>query len=249
MTDWHPRGNSVDDGIAIARAMRAAGADLIHVEAGQTVHDDRPDYRRGFLTALSDRIRNEARVPTLVGGYLTTLDEANTIVGAGRADLVLLDLPEPQIEFRLDPACQAVHFGGPSVNFGELAYPDLEGRQAAVHLLPLGSTEPHGPHAPLATDTIISVGICRRAAERLRGEIDALVLPAVPYGVTRYGADFPGAISISEETLRSIVTEICAGLERVVLVNSHLEPEQVRTLRELGRPLFDVTRRHVAERG
>jgi creatinine amidohydrolase len=129
-----------------------------------------------------------------------------------------------------------------------LAYPDLKGREGAVHLLPLGSTEPHGPHAPLHTDTIISVGICRRAAERLRGEIDVLVLPAVPYGVTRYGADFPGAVSIGEDTLRSLVTEVCEGLERVVLVNSHLEPEQVRTLRELGRPLFDVTRRHVAER-
>jgi anthraniloyl-CoA monooxygenase len=98
ITDWHPRGNKVEDGIAIARAMHEAGADLIHVEAGQTIHDDRPQYRRGFLTALSDRVRNEARVPTLVGGYLTTLDEANTIVGAGRADLVLLDLPEPEIE-------------------------------------------------------------------------------------------------------------------------------------------------------
>jgi anthraniloyl-CoA monooxygenase len=98
VTDWHPRGNSVEDGIAIARAMREAGADLIHVEAGQTIHDDRPQYRRGFLTALSNRVRNEAHVPTIVGGYLTTLDEANTIVGAGRADLVLLDLPEPRIE-------------------------------------------------------------------------------------------------------------------------------------------------------
>jgi anthraniloyl-CoA monooxygenase len=98
VTDWHPRGNQVEDGVAIARAMRDAGADLVHVEAGQTIHDDRPHYRRGFLTALSDRVRNEARIPTLVGGYLTTLDEANTIVGAGRADLVLLDLPEPRIE-------------------------------------------------------------------------------------------------------------------------------------------------------
>jgi 2,4-dienoyl-CoA reductase-like NADH-dependent reductase (Old Yellow Enzyme family) len=98
VTDWHPRGNTVEDGIALARELAAHGCDLIHVEAGQTVHDDRPEYRRGYLTALSDRVRNEARVPTLVGGYLTTLDEANTIVGAGRADLVLLDLPDTQIE-------------------------------------------------------------------------------------------------------------------------------------------------------
>ena len=98
VTDWHPRGNTVEDGIAIARALAEHGADLIHVEAGQTIHDDRPQYRRGFLTALSDRVRNEAHVPTLVGGFLTTLDEANTIVGAGRADLVLLDLPPAEVE-------------------------------------------------------------------------------------------------------------------------------------------------------
>jgi anthraniloyl-CoA monooxygenase len=104
VTDWHPRGNQVDDGIAIARALAEHGCDLIHVEAGQTIHDDRPQYRRGFLTALSDRVRNEARIPTLVGGYLTTLDEANTIVGAGRADLVLLDLPETEIERPLQPS-------------------------------------------------------------------------------------------------------------------------------------------------
>jgi creatinine amidohydrolase len=47
-----------------------------------------------------------------------------------------------------------------SLLLGELAYPALEGREDAVHLLPLGATEPHGPHAPLATDTLISVGIC-----------------------------------------------------------------------------------------
>jgi creatinine amidohydrolase len=134
------------------------------------------------------------------------------------------------------------------VNLGDLAYPDLEERRDAVHLLPLGATEPHGPHAPLSTDTLISTGICRRAAERLRGELDVLVLPPVPYGVTRYAADFPGAISISEGTLRSLVTEVCSGLDRVVLVNSHLEPEQVWTLRATGLPLLDVTRRANAER-
>jgi creatinine amidohydrolase len=129
-----------------------------------------------------------------------------------------------------------------------LAYPDLEGRRGAVHLLPLGATEPHGPHAPLATDTLISIGICRRAAELLRDEIDVLVLPAIPYGVTRYAADFPGVVSIAESTLRALVTDISQTLERVVLVNSHFEPEQVQTLREAGLPLLDLTRRANAER-
>jgi creatinine amidohydrolase len=117
-----------------------------------------------------------------------------------------------------------------------------------VHVLPLGATEPHGPHAPLSTDTLISVGICERAAERLRGEIDVLVLPPLPYGVTQYGADFPGAVSIGEETLRLLVTEIADNLDRVVLVNSHFEPEQVRTLRGTGLPLLDLTRKANAER-
>ena len=132
------------------------------------------------------------------------------------------------------------------MNFGELAYPDVPAD--AVHLLPLGATEPHGPHAPLSTDTLISVGICDRAAERLEGEIRVLVLPAVPYGVTRYGSTFPGAVSIGEETLRSLVTEIAETVGPLVLVNNHFEPEQVETLRATGILLFDLTRRANAER-
>jgi creatinine amidohydrolase len=132
------------------------------------------------------------------------------------------------------------------VNLGDLAYPDVPAD--AVHLLPLGATEPHGPHAPLSTDTMISVGICERAADRLDGEIPVLVLPAIAYGVTRYGSAFPGAVSISEETLRALVAEIGEGLSPLVLVNSHFEPEQVTTLRSTGLPLLDLTRRRNAER-
>jgi creatinine amidohydrolase len=132
------------------------------------------------------------------------------------------------------------------MNLGELAYPDVP--ENAVHLLPLGATEPHGPHAPLSTDTLISVGICDRAAESLEGEIPVLVLPAMPYGVTRYGSAFAGTVSISENTLRSLVIEIAECVGRLVLVNSHFEPEQVETLRSTGLPLLDLTRRVNAER-
>lgn len=148
---------------------------------------------------------------------------------------------------------------------GELSYPDLEelledGRRTVV-VLPLGATEPHGPHGPLETDTLISLGICRRAADRLADDpaVRVLVLPPLPYGVTRYGAAFPGAVSIGEETLRALVVEIARslaaqGLGRIVLVNSHFEPAQVRSLREavaeLGPTarLLDLTRRQNAER-
>lgn len=149
--------------------------------------------------------------------------------------------------------------------FGHLAYPDVEALQEderrTVLLLPLGATEAHGPHAPLETDTLISLGICRRAAERLEHDPDVhpLVLPPLPYGVTRYGAAFPGSVSIGEATLQALVVEICRslaaqGFPRIVLVNNHFEPEQVRTLRETVQELggavrlLDLTRRENAQR-
>jgi anthraniloyl-CoA monooxygenase len=92
-------GLQLREGIAIARELAEHGCELVHVVAGQTVPEAaQADYRRGFLTPLADRVRAEARVPTLVGGYLTTPDEANTIIGAGRADLCLLDVPETELE-------------------------------------------------------------------------------------------------------------------------------------------------------
>jgi anthraniloyl-CoA monooxygenase len=104
VTDWARGGVSVEDGVATARALVEHGCDLIHVEAGQTVANDRPEYRRGFLTALSDRVRVGASVPTLIGGHLTTLDDASTIVGAGRGDLCILDLPPSDLEREVLPA-------------------------------------------------------------------------------------------------------------------------------------------------
>jgi anthraniloyl-CoA monooxygenase len=92
-------GLQLPEGIAIARELAAHGCGLVHVVAGQTVPEaPQADYRRGFLTPLADRVRAEARVPTLVGGYVTTPDEANTILGAGRADLCLLDVPDTDLE-------------------------------------------------------------------------------------------------------------------------------------------------------
>ena len=145
------------------------------------------------------------------------------------------------------------------MRFGELTSPEI-GRlrdAGAVLLLPVGAVEPHGPHAPLETDTIISLGMCDRAAAALDGEIPVAVLPPIAYGVTRYAADFPGAVSVREETLRAMVVDVIAslreqGFDRVVIVNNHFEPEHAAALRlaaeESGAGYLDLVRRRNAER-
>jgi anthraniloyl-CoA monooxygenase len=90
-TDCVPGGSNVDDAVVLARTLKAHGCDIIEVLAGQTTLEGEPPYGRGFLTPLSDRIRNEAGIPTIVGGYLTRSNEVNTILAAGRADLCILE--------------------------------------------------------------------------------------------------------------------------------------------------------------
>ena len=92
-TDCVKGGFDVDDAVIVAGMLKARGCDIIAVLAGQTTVDSEPAYGRGFLTPFSDCIRNEAGIPTMVGGYLTTSDEVNTILAAGRADLCIVDPP------------------------------------------------------------------------------------------------------------------------------------------------------------
>lgn len=89
-TDWTDDGITPDDSVAIARAFSTAGADIIHVSTGQTSSDARPVYGRMFQTPYSDRIRNEAGIPTIAVGNITTADQVNGIIAAGRADLCAL---------------------------------------------------------------------------------------------------------------------------------------------------------------
>jgi len=82
-------GFDLEDALLFAQTLKGRGCDIIEILTGQTTIDSEPAYRRGFLTPLSERVRNEARIPTLVGGYLTTSDEINTILAAGRGDLCI----------------------------------------------------------------------------------------------------------------------------------------------------------------
>lgn len=89
--DWAAGGVTLDDAVAIAAALRTHGCDLVHPVLGQTVPEARADYSRGFGVPAADRIRNEARLPVIASGNITTADEVNTIVAAGRADLCVLE--------------------------------------------------------------------------------------------------------------------------------------------------------------
>ncbi|MGH7655281.1 MAG: bifunctional salicylyl-CoA 5-hydroxylase/oxidoreductase [Gemmatimonadaceae bacterium] len=92
-TDWTADGITPEEAVQIARALHEGGADIIHVSAGQTSASAKPVYGRMFQTPLSDRIRNEARVPTIAVGNITEADQVNAIIISGRADLCALARP------------------------------------------------------------------------------------------------------------------------------------------------------------
>jgi anthraniloyl-CoA monooxygenase len=92
--DWMgDAGVTPEEAVEIGRAFAEAGADLIDVSAGQTWADGRPVYGRMFQTPFADRIRNEGKVATMAVGNIYEPDHVNSILAAGRADLVALARP------------------------------------------------------------------------------------------------------------------------------------------------------------
>ncbi len=92
-TDWAPGGLTPEDLVQVGRLLGAHGCDIVDVSAGQTTPDQQPDYGRMFQTPFSDLVRNEAGIPTMTVGAITTHDEVNSILAAGRADLCVLARP------------------------------------------------------------------------------------------------------------------------------------------------------------
>lgn len=93
-TDWVGQdGVTPEEAVEIARLFRDAGADIIDVSAGQTSVDARPQYGRMFQTPFSNRIRNDLNMPTMAVGNIYETDHVNSILLAGRADLVCLARP------------------------------------------------------------------------------------------------------------------------------------------------------------
>ncbi|CAL9417568.1 NADPH dehydrogenase [Streptomyces sp. enrichment culture] len=92
-TDWARGGTTAEDAVAIARAFAAHGADAIDVSTGQVVAEERPEFGRSYQTPFADRIRHEAGVPVIAVGAISSWDDVNSLVLAGRADLCALARP------------------------------------------------------------------------------------------------------------------------------------------------------------
>jgi anthraniloyl-CoA monooxygenase len=91
--DWVEGGITPKDAVAIARAFKEAGADVIDCSSGQVSKEEKPVYGRMFQTPFSDQIRNEVGIKTIAVGAISEADHANTIIAAGRADLCAIARP------------------------------------------------------------------------------------------------------------------------------------------------------------
>ncbi|MEU1010119.1 bifunctional salicylyl-CoA 5-hydroxylase/oxidoreductase [Streptomyces sp. NPDC005890] len=92
-TDWAEGGTSAEDAVEIARAFAAHGADAIDVSTGQVVAEERPEFGRSYQTPFADRIRHEVRIPVIAVGAISSWDDVNSLILAGRTDLCALARP------------------------------------------------------------------------------------------------------------------------------------------------------------
>ena len=121
------------------------------------------------------------------------------------------------------------------MHLSEVTWTDVDAVETSLVLVPVGSTEQHGPHAPLATDTLNAETVARAGADAFDGEV--VVAPAIPVGVAEEHRAFPGTMWVSPDTFRAYVRECVEslashGFDRVVLVNGH--GGNVEALREVA---------------
>jgi len=110
------------------------------------------------------------------------------------------------------------------MHLSESTWTDADGAETDLALLPVGSTEQHGPHAPLGTDALTAEAVAEAGADAYDGEV--VVAPTIPVGVAEEHRQFSGTLWVSEDTFRDYVRETVASLayhgwDRVVLVNGH----------------------------
>jgi creatinine amidohydrolase len=109
-----------------------------------------------------------------------------------------------------------------SIALADLSWPTVVTSHAQVLAIPVGSTEQHGPHLPLSTDTDIAVALAEALSRRAS---NVVVAPALAYGASGEHSDFPGTLSIGHGPLELLLLELCRSASttfaRVLLVSTH----------------------------
>jgi creatinine amidohydrolase len=127
------------------------------------------------------------------------------------------------------------------MNLAETTWPDAGDVETDLAVLPVGSTEQHGPHAPLGTDTTTATAVAREGVDR--ADTPTILAPPIPVGIAAEHRQFPGTLWVSEDSFRAYVRETCQSLaahgwDRIVIVNGH--GGNVDALRELCGTLVRV---------
>ncbi|MFB6104093.1 MAG: creatininase family protein [Halobacteriaceae archaeon] len=110
------------------------------------------------------------------------------------------------------------------MDLSEATWPDVADADTDLAVLPVGSTEQHGPHAPLGTDTITAAAVADAGTDAYDGAV--VVAPTIPVGVSAEHRQFTGTLWLSPDTFRSVIRDVVTslashGLTRVVVVNGH----------------------------
>lgn len=120
----------------------------------------------------------------------------------------------------------------------------------AVALLPVGSTEAHGPHLPLNVDVVLAEEVCRRASALLDAVVDTVCFPAVCYSLTDFAAPFAGTVSVPADAARASLEAVFTGILRggfgaVCAVNHHVEPAHFRVVHDAAKAAAAATGKKV----
>jgi creatinine amidohydrolase len=120
----------------------------------------------------------------------------------------------------------------------EMSWTEIEAalKERPIALLPVGNTEAHGPHLPVAADTLIAVAIARRTALKLKQKnLHALIAPPITFCASELAADFPGTVSLPADTAVALVRDVCRSLatkfRAVALVSANQEPANLDVLK------------------
>ena len=132
------------------------------------------------------------------------------------------------------------------MDLGTSTWPDADALETDLALLPVGSTEQHGPHDPLATDALLAETVAEAGADAYDGAV--VVAPTLPYGISEEHRAFAGTLWLSPEVFRAAVADVVRSLgehgwSRVVIVNGH--GGNTAALREVGRDCSNEPGRYV----